>query len=235
MTAQDSTATRPPLTRARVLQAAVALADREGLRGLTMRSLAREVGIEAMSLYHHVANKEDLLDGVVDAVAGEIADAVAGLDTDDVGWKDAMRRQILTARAVLLEHKWAPEAIESRTSFSPHVVRYYDSLIGLMRRGGFSWDLAHHAMHALGSRALGFSQELFEPDGGGTPGDDAAADDEATAMLEQMASEAPNIVAMVSAIAHEGTDTTLGWCDEQTEFEFALDVILDGLERLASR
>lgn len=239
------TAPRSALTRGRVLEAAVALADRDGLGALTMRSLARELGIEAMSLYHHVANKEDLLDGVVDVVAAEIQDAVGRLgalpdDAPESSWKPAMRRQILTARAVLLRHPWASTVLESRTSFSLHVVRYYDSLIGLMRRGGFSYDLVHHAMHALGSRALGFSQELFEPDGAaagsaGGGGATEGADDAATAMLEQMADELPHMVEMLAAVAHEGTGPTLGWCDDQTEFEFGLDIILDGLDRLAER
>jgi AcrR family transcriptional regulator len=228
-----------------VLESAVALADRDGLGALTMRSLARELGIEAMSLYHHVANKEDLLDGVVDVVAAEIQDAVGKLEplADDAhrsAWKPAMRRQILTARAVLLRHPWATTVLESRTSVSLPVVRYFDSLLGLMRRGGFSYDLAHHAMHALGSRALGFSQELFEPDGAaaGSAADGAAvagADDAATAMLEQMAGEVPHMIEMLAEISHEEPGSTLGWCDDQTEFEFGLDIILDGLDRLAER
>jgi len=239
------TAPRSALTRARVLESAVALADREGFGALTMRSLARELGIEAMSLYHHVANKEDLLDGVVDVVAAEIQDAVGLLEplADDApasAWKPAMRRQILTARAVLLRHPWASTVLESRKSFSLHVVRYYDSLIGLMRRGDFSYDLVHHAMHALGSRALGFSQELFEPDGAaaGSAAGGAAkegAGDAATALLTQMAEQVPHMVEMLAEVGHEGPDATLGWCDDQTEFEFGLDLILDGLDRLAER
>ena len=239
------TAARSTLTRARVLDSAVALADRDGLGALTMRSLARELGIEAMSLYHHVANKEDLLDGVVDVIAAEIQDAVGRLEplADDAPlamWKPAMRRQILAARSVLLRHPWASTVLETRTSFSLHIVRYYDSLLGLMRRGGFSYDLVHHAMHALGSRALGFSQELFQPDGataGSAAGGAAAegADDAATAMLEQMAQEVPHMIEMLAEVSHEGADSTLGWCDDQSEFEFGLDIILDGLDRLAER
>jgi AcrR family transcriptional regulator len=217
------TAPRSALTRARVLESAVALADRDGLGALTMRSLARELGIEAMSLYHHVANKEALAD-----------------DAPRSAWKPAMRRQILTARAVLLRHPWASTVLESRKSFSLHVVRYYDSLIGLMRRGGFSYDLVHHAMHALGSRALGFSQELFEPDGataGSAPGGGAkeGAEDAATAMLMQMAEQVPHMVEMLAAVSHGSADSTLGWCDDQSEFEFGLDIILDGLDQLAER
>ena len=220
------TESRTPLTRSRVLTTAVALADRDGIESLTMRSLAHELGVEAMSLYHHVANKDDMLEGIIDVVAAEIQDAVSGLEppADGSGWKAAVRRQILTARGVLLRHPWAPGVIETRTTMSPHIVRYYDSILGLMRLGGFSYDLAHHAMHALGSRALGFTQELFDPSG------DSGGDDEAAAMLEQMADQTPYLVEMMMEISHDDPESTLGWCDDQTEFEFGLDLILDGLE-----
>ena len=247
------TTQRSTLSRAQVLESAVALADRDGIGSLTMRSLARELGIEAMSLYHHVANKEDLLDGVVDVVAAEIQEEVGRLEplADDAApdsWKPAMRRQILTARAVLLRHPWAPTVLGSRTTLSLHIVRYFDSLLGLMRRGGFGYDLIHHATHTLGSRALGFSQELFEPGGAaaGVVADTAAgvaarggttegADDAATAMIVQMADQAPHMVEMLAEVGHEGPESTLGWCDDQTEFEFGLDLILDGLDRLAGQ
>jgi hypothetical protein len=109
---------------------------------------------------------------------------------------------------------------------SPAVLRYHDGLVGLMREGGFSYDLAHHALHAMGSRALGFTQELFDPGGGG------ADDEDATAALESMADQLPHLVGMLMEVAHDDPDSTLGWCDDQTEFEFGLDVILDGLDRL---
>ena len=156
---------RIPLSRDRVLRAAIIVADQGGIESLTMRKLAEALGVEAMSLYYHVANKEALLDGVVEAIVGEIEEALGGFGVPhDVGWKTAMRRRILTAREVMLRHKWAADVIESRTTVSPTTMRYFDTLLGILRMGGFSYDLAHHAMHALGSRALGFSQELFEPD-----------------------------------------------------------------------
>jgi AcrR family transcriptional regulator len=218
---------RIPLTRQRVLHAAVGLADRGGLPSLTMRSLAAEVGVEAMSLYHHVANKDDLLDGVIDVVVGEINDAVREIDavSDGDDWKHVLRQRTLAARQILLRHRWAPGVMETRTTSSPLVMRYYDDLLGLLRRGGFSNDLAHHALHVLGSRALGFTQELFEPDYDGGDGDDAAA------MLDQMADQFPNIAGMVMEVSHGDPANTLGWCDDQFEFEFALDLILEGLER----
>jgi AcrR family transcriptional regulator len=222
---------RVPLSRARVLRTAVAVADSGGIDALTMRRLAQELGVEAMSLYHHVANKEAVLDGVIEVVIGEILEAVDGAESpapeDD--WKGALRARILAARTVFLSHPWAPRVLESRTTMTPAVVGYFDRLLGTLRAGGFTYDLAHHAMHALGSRALGFTQELFEPD------DPEAADAEATAMLEQMADRFPHIVGMMAEIAHDDPGGTLGWCDDQYEFEFGLDLILDGLEERRRR
>jgi hypothetical protein len=98
-------------------------------------------------------------------------------------------------------------------------------LLGVFRAGGFSYDLAHHALHALGSRALGFTGELFEPD-------EDTSDEDSMAMLEQMADQVPYLVGMMMEISHDDPEHTLGWCDDQTEFEFGLDLILDGLDRL---
>ena len=217
---------RIPLSRDRVLRAAVDLADEGGLRSLTMRRLAEALGAEAMSLYYHVANKEEVLDGIVEVVAGEINEAVdqIGLPSQGADWKKAVRQRILTAREILLRHPWAPRLLETRTSASPVVLRYLDGLVGLMRDGGFSYDLGHQALHALGSRALGFTQELFVPDEG------AAAEPD-PAMLEQMAEQLPHLTGMMMEVAHDNPDSTLGWCDAQTEFEFGLDLILDGLDR----
>jgi AcrR family transcriptional regulator len=223
---------RIPLSKERVLNAAIAVADRGGIESLTMRKLAQELGVEAMSLYYHVANKDQVLDGVVDVIVTEIMDAVsqiddpAGPDSASPGdWKTAMRRRILAARQVMLRHPWAPGVIETRTTMSPSIIFYFEALLGVFRSGGFSYDVAHHALHALGSRALGFSQELFKPD-------DAAGEDASSAMFEEMASRLPNLVGMMSEIAHDDPDSTLGWCDDQTEFEFGLDLILDGLDKL---
>ena len=229
MAAQTESTTEPriPLTRERVLQAAVALADRDGIEALTMRNLAQELGVEAMSLYYHVANKEAVLDGIVEAVVGEINEAVGTLDSpspeDD--WKTAMRQRILTARQVLLRHKWAPAVMETRTTMSMANVYYYEGILKTFREGGFSYDLAHHAMHALGSRALGFTQELFDPG-------DAADEDASEALFAEMAENLPFLSGFMVEIAHDDPDSTLGWCDDQTEFEFGLDLILDGLDRL---
>jgi len=172
-----------------------------------------------MSLYNHVANKRDLLGAMVDAVVVEITPPGG----DD--WKSKLRNRILAARSVMLRHKWAPTVIESQATISAVLLRYFNAVLGEFREGGFSYDLAHHAMHAMGSLALGFSQELF------TPEDAAAADEEATEMMMKLAPELPFMVEMMSEIVHDDPDGTIGWCDDQKEFLFGLDLMLDGLER----
>jgi len=123
----------------------------------------------------------------------------------------------------MLRHKWLPAVLESRTSLSAPLISYYEGVLATLHAGGFSHDLAHHTLHALGSRAIGFSQELFDPAQGG--GDVEMSEAEMTAMAESF----PHLSAMIAEVAHEGPDTTIGWCDDQTEFEFGLDVVLDGL------
>jgi AcrR family transcriptional regulator len=226
--ADRKTERRTPLTRERILLAAVALADAHGLEAVSMRKVGHELGVEAMSLYNHVANKEDILEGMLDIVMSEIEEACDGFSVPANGsqWKPALRKRILTARASMLRHPWAPKVLETRTQMSLRMIRYADSLLGILKEGGFSYDLAHHAMHALGSRMLGFTQELFEPEN-----DDSDAETEA--MLAQMADQIPYVVGMMIEVAHtDPEDETLGWCDDQTEFEFGLDLILDGLDRL---
>jgi AcrR family transcriptional regulator len=184
-----------------------------------------------MSLYHHVANKEALLDGMVDTVVTELNAevGVGGGAEAERDWAAALRARIITARTVMLRHKWLPAVLESRTSLSPPLIAYYEGVLATLHAGGFSHDLAHHTLHALGSRAIGFSQELFDPAKGG--GDVEVSEAEMTAM----AASFPHLTAMIAEVAHEGPDTTIGWCDDQTEFEFGLDVVLDGLRvRLGS-
>jgi len=217
---------RIPLSRDRVLRAAVGIADEHGIGALTMRRLAEVVGAEAMSLYYHVSNKEALLDGIAEVIVQEINDIVDQLDVTGCGWKKAVRQRILSAREVLLRHRWAPGVFETRTTGNPALMRYHDGLIGLMRDGGLSNDLVHHALHALGSRALGFSQELFDPGTGPASGADTRAG------LAGLEGQLPNLVGMLMEVAHDEPDSTLGWCDDQVEFEFGLDLILDGLDRL---
>jgi len=211
---------RIPLTRDRVLHTAVKLADAHGIESLTMRRLADQLDVEAMSLYHHTPNKEAILDGLVDLVFAEIDEALqAEPDHPPAEWKVAVRERILTARATLLQHPWAPALIESRSAVGLSVAKYMDGVIGILHRGGLSYDLIHHGMHALGSRAMGFVQEMGE-------GDNASD----VSQLTQMAELLPNLVGMLAEVVHDDPASTLGWCDDQFEFEFGLDLILDGLE-----
>ena len=206
--------------------AAVELADRSGIGAVTMRNVAAELGVEAMSLYYHVANKEALLDGVVDAVLLEIEDELGSFEITpgDPDWKRALRDRSLIARRVMLRHPWAPALIETRTLMTPTLLRYMDSVLGILLEAGFSTDLGHHALHALGSLPLGFSRELFAPA-------DPSDSEDGQAMLEDVAEQIPHIVHMLSEVSHDDPGSTLGWCDDQTEYEFALDVMLGGLER----
>jgi AcrR family transcriptional regulator len=211
---------RAPLTRQRVVAAAIELADREGIESISMRRLAQELGVEAMSLYTHVRNKNDLLDGMADAVVSEIP-----LNTDGAGWQASLRRVVLAAREVMLRHTWAPHTVETRTAPGPAALGYANAVIGILRDGGFTIAQAHHALHIFGSRLLGFSQALFDDSGDVEP--------ETAAELErQLGATHPHAVEMALAVTHTGV---LGPCDDDAEFAFALDFILDGLGRLLSQ
>jgi AcrR family transcriptional regulator len=227
MAITESTAERRvPLNRERVLQAAVEFADREGIDALSMRRLGQELSVEAMALYNHVSGKDDLLNGMVDVVVGEI-DLTDGGGHD---WQAAARDRILAARRVMRGHPWASAVIASRTEASPVVMRYMDRMGGIMRTGGFSVDLMHHAFHTLGSRVLGFSQELFDDSSSS-----AMTPDVQELMIRQMSREFPNITAVMAEVAHDEESVVGSGCDDQFEFEFAIDVILDGLEALRQR
>ncbi|GAA1993864.1 TetR/AcrR family transcriptional regulator C-terminal domain-containing protein [Microbacterium pumilum] len=229
MTVSRKAAERAPLTKDRVLSAASAIADDDGLDALTMRRLADDLGVEAMSIYYHLPNKDAILDGLVELVFGEVEAEVGGFaHRTDVGaesvdaWQSALRARILGARRVLLRHRWVPSVMESRSVLGPTMARYIDGIVGIMRAGGLSFDLIHHSLHALGSRMYGFSQELTMDSGAATPtGDD----------LTQMRAFVPNLAAMLDDVVHDDPESTLGWCDDQTEFEFGLDILLDGIAR----
>ncbi|MDM7855788.1 TetR/AcrR family transcriptional regulator [Cellulomonas alba] len=217
------TATRAPLTRDRVLRAACELADEDGLDALTMRRLADALGVEAMSLYHHVPNKDAILDGLVELAFAEFAAEgalTATPATTPETWERDLRARILAARRVLLRHRWVPQLVETRAALAPAMVQYVDGVVGLMHAGGLSYDLIHHAMHALGSRVYGFTQELAP--------DDSSSGAELDPRLMALV---PNLAAMLAEVVHDDPGSTLGWCDDQTEFEFGLDLLLEGLER----
>ena len=208
---------RVPLTRERVLQAAVELADRDGLDGLSMRKLGQELGVEAMALYRHVRDKDDLLDGIIEVVVGQIERPKPGRD-----WTTSIRRQVMEARRVMLRHPWARRVLEERGTTGPAVLAYIESILAILHDGGFSLDLAHHTMHVLGSRFFGFTQDVFEDssDGPSTESDAIA--------MGAMAATFPRITELATSVSHEGV---LGACDDDVEFAFGLDLILDGLAR----
>lgn len=214
---------REPLNRDRVLRAAVALADAEGLGAVSMRRLAERLGVVPMALYKHVADKEDLFDGLVDAVIGEFAGGAGRTEPapNVSAWTDALRAAVLAARATLLRHPWARRAIETRSRRTPAVLAHMDRLTGILLAGGLSADLAHHAMHALGNRIWGFSPELFnDPEGVAEPAAPAPLDP----------ANYPAILAVAADATARRPEAT--GCDEEFEFRFALDLILGGVARL---
>ena len=188
-----------------------------------MRRLAQELGVDPMSLYNRVANKDDLLGGMVDLVIDEI-DLTEANAAD---WKASLRARVLAARRTMLRHPWARLVLESRADTSPTVTQYYEGVANILRNGGVSLDLVHHALHTLGSRLLGFSQELFDDTTTFDQGPEVVA-----LMAHQMAGEFPNLSEMMLKMSHDEATVIGSGCDDQFEFEFALDLILDGIERL---
>jgi AcrR family transcriptional regulator len=212
---------RAPLTRERVLGAAVLLADEDGIESLTMRKLGLRLGVEAMSLYNHVANKDALLDGMVDLVVSEI-DLPAGA----VDWKEAMRRRAISAQAVFCRHPWASSLIDSRQSSGPARLRYFDWVVGTLRRAGFTLELAARAFSVLDSYIYGFGRQQLNM----AAGVDMTPEELAEAFLRAIpADEYPYLREMVVEHAMDA-----GY-DEGADFAFGLDLILDGLERLLDR
>lgn len=216
LTPTDRAATRRmPLSRDRVLRAAIRLADGGDLESVSMRRLGQELGVEAMSLYRHVANKDDILDGIADLVMGEVE-----VPSGDVDWKTAIRRSALSAHQVLLRHPWAGTLIESRVYSCPAGLRHMDATIGVLSAAGLSMPMVIRAMMALDSYIYGFAlQELA------WPLDEDTREVAATFARGLPAGEYPNLIAMAEmAAAAPGTSLV--------DFEFGLDLIIDGLERL---
>ena len=211
---------RAPLSRERVFEAAVEVADAGGIAALTIRSLADELGVKPMSLYHHVANKEGIVDGIVDVVFGEIE-----LPPRDADWRSALRRRAYSARAVLRRHPWATPLMESRAHPGPATLRHHDAVIGALRRGGFPVALAAHAYSLMDSYIYGFALEEaalpFAPQEAGAAVPDFLAQFDARAY--------PHLVEMaVEHIMRPGYDYG-------AEFDFGLELILDGLDRHLAR
>jgi AcrR family transcriptional regulator len=209
---------RVPLSRERVLQAAIRRADQGGLAALSMRKLGQELGVEAMALYHHFANKDDLVDGMVDVVFGEIDLPARGAD-----WKTAMRQRALSVRQVLSRHRWAIGLMEARTHPGPANLRHHDAVIGCLRAAGFSVALAAHAYSVLDSYIYGFA--LTQMNLPFETSEEVA--EVAQSMLQPFPlDDYPNLVEFITEHALKP-----GY-DYGNEFEFGLDLILDGIDRV---
>jgi AcrR family transcriptional regulator len=201
-----------------VLRAALALADRGGIESLSMRKLGHKLGVEAMSLYNHVRNKEDMLDGMVDVVFGEIDLPPSGAD-----WRTAMRKRAISVRQGLLRHPWANGLMESRTNPGPANLRHHDAVLGSLRRAGFSVDLAAHTYSILDGYIYGFTQtEQTLPFR--NPGEVAEV---AENIMEGFRpGEYPYLAEMA---VDRAMKPGYNYGDE---FEFGLDLILDGIKRV---
>jgi AcrR family transcriptional regulator len=214
---------RAALTRERVLRAAISLADRDGIESLSMRKLGHKLGVEAMSLYNHVRNKVDMLDGMVDIVFSEIDLPPSGVD-----WRTAMRRRAISVHEVLLRHPWANGLMESRTTPGPANLRHHDAVLGSLRTAGFSVDMAAHAYSILDGYIYGFTlTELTLPFGNS---EGAAGVAEIAEKIAQgfRAGEYPHLAEMA---VDRSTKPGYKYGDE---FEYGLDLILDGIMRATS-
>lgn len=210
--ARQPRSSRVPLSRERILRAALDVADAEGLGAVTMRRVGQELGVEAMSLYNHVGGKDELLDGMADLLIGEIETPPA-----DVGWKEAIRRRAWSGRALVRRHPWAPALLVLRSKVRLPLFSYLDGVTGTLLGAGFSPQLAHTAIHVLDSRVLGFTRELFDP---------AAQEPPDPAILQALAAGThPHARRIVDEATH----------DDDAEFAFGLDLILDGLEGARDR
>jgi AcrR family transcriptional regulator len=206
---------REPLSRDRVVIAAMALADEKGVAGVTMRTIAGRLGVEAMSLYNHVAGRDGILDGMVDAVFSEIE-----LPTPTTAWKQAMRDRADSARAVLRRHPWAVGLLDSRSQPGPATLRHHDAVLGALRGGGFSVVMAAHAFSVIDSYLYGYVlQELSLPFSG-----PAEIDEIADGILQDPAVGAyPHLTELITEHALKP-----GY-DYGEEFEYGLTLILDAL------
>lgn len=214
-----TTPARTALTRDRVLQGALALADEIGMEGFTIRRLAEHLETKPMSIYHHVPSKEEIVDGMVDRVFEEIE-----LPPEDLEWGEALRVRCVAAREVLRRHPWAPPLMESRTRPGPASLRHHDAMLATLRRGGLSWELTAHGYAILDSFVYGFAlEEASLPGGGGSE-------------MTDMAGELAEVFAAYPTLAAFTTDWVLrpGYAFGAS-FEFGLDLIIDGLAGAAEK
>jgi AcrR family transcriptional regulator len=211
---------RAPLSRERVLETAIALADRHGIEWLSMRKLADALGVAAMSLYHHVANKDQLLDAMIDVVFSEIEPP----STDD-DWKTAMRKRAISTREALNRHRWAVGLMEGRGTHGPANLRLHDAVLGCLRGAGFSLEMTVHAYSVQDAYIYGFAlqQADMTPE---TSEDFAATAEKQMETYKDVLADYPHLVEVVGGhVAKAGYDYA-------SEFLFGLDLILAGLDGL---
>lgn len=213
---------RQPLSPARIVASAITLADASGLDAVSMRTLADGLGVVPMAIYKHVANKDALVSAMVDDVIAQMRMP----DRPGEDWKADARALLMAARAVQHRHPWAWAAIETRGAPTPAALDHMEAMIATLRRG-LDAPLAHQVMHALGSRLWGFSQEVFSS----PPPADPAVAAAAAAMLAQ---RWPHVLESAMSARHDPSGVVGPGCDDEAEFEFAIDLILDGAERLQS-
>ena len=212
--AGENATPRVPLSRERILNAALALADEGGVEAVSMRKVGQVLGVEAMSLYKHVADKEAILDGIADLVMGEVE-----VPTPDLDWRLSVRRSAISAHEAIRRHPWAGMVLESRLNPGPARLRYLEAVVGVLRGAGFDTATVARAFMAIDSHTYGFTmQELA------MPFDAASAPDVAGEMAARVFADGyPNLAAMAE-LAMSGA--------QLLDFEFGLDLLLDGLERL---
>jgi AcrR family transcriptional regulator len=218
-TSNSDTVPQLPLSRERVLRAAIHMADTGGIESLSMRKLAQELGVQAMSLYNHVANKNDILDGIVDIVASEIEVPDLGVD-----WKTAMHRRATSAHEVLLRHPWATMAIMSRVNVGPAMLRYVDATLGCLCEAGFSLEMADRVWNAIDSHIYGFTlQEL------NFPFEAAEYSEVAKTGLSLIPADQYPYMNRLTHYVIEGS------YDGIHNFEFGLELLLNGLDRFRDK
>jgi AcrR family transcriptional regulator len=220
-TSTQEQADRPRLSRDRVIAAGVTLADESGIAALSMRKLGERLGVEAMSLYKHVGNKDDLLDGMVDAVFAELE-----LPSDQSDWRAAMRHRAMSVRAALQRHPWAVPMMQSRSNPGPHTLSHLDAVIGLLRDAGFSVVLTAHALSVIDAYVYGFAmQEKALP---------FDTEERSTELIEQILAAMP-VDRWPHLVEFSREHVLKPGYDYSKEFDWGLDVVLDGLHRARSR
>lgn len=218
-TGKPEPGTRGSLTRDLVLRAALKIMDESGIESLSMRLLGTRLGVEAMSLYNHVANKDEILDGALDLVLEEIA-----IPSADAPWRSAMHARAVSAWHAFRRHPWASALLDSRVSSSPARLRYFDAMIGSLRRAGFSFELAARALSILDCYVYGFGRQVLN-----MASSDEKDDRKRAEALHDIVpgGSFPYLARMTELVMKTGYD-------EAADFDFGLTLILDGLERLLS-